>query len=184
MLFFVKNSAERLRAMIAGLLDYSRLAQDDETVSEADGNQVLQHVKESLGALIRETGAQIESEVLPKVAVSEARAAQLFQNLIGNALKFRRGGVIPKVKISVQRDGAFWRFVVADNGMGFDMAYADRIFGVFKRLHAREVEGTGIGLSVCKRIVERTGGVIRAESIPGEGTKFIFTLPPAGKVEP
>ncbi len=118
------------------------------------------------------------------MAVSEARAAQLFQNLVGNALKFRRAGVTPTVKISVERSGWFWRFVVADNGIGFDMAYAERIFGVFKRLHAREVEGTGIGLSVCKRIVERAGGVIRAESVSGKGSKFIFTLPPAGKIEP
>jgi len=182
-LFFVKNNAERLRTMIAGLLDYSRLAQDDDTVSEADCNRVIFSVIESLQALRRETDARIECGNLPVVAVSEPRVAQLFQNLIGNALKFRRPGVVPEVDVSVNRAGAFWRFVVADNGIGFNMVYAERIFGVFKRLHAREVEGTGIGLSVCKRIVEGAGGLIRAESVPGEGSKFIFTLPAVRKSE-
>jgi light-regulated signal transduction histidine kinase (bacteriophytochrome) len=106
---------------------------------------------------------------------------QLLQNLISNALKFRRPGVAPVVSISATREGAFWRFIVADNGVGFDMVYAERIFGVFKRLHTRDVEGTGIGLSVCKRIVEHAGGQIRAESAPGEGAKFLFTLPAAEK---
>jgi signal transduction histidine kinase len=184
LLFFVKNSAERLRNMIAGLLDYSRLSQEDETVSQADCNAAVVTVTESLRALIEETGARIEAGALPVVAVSEHRVAQLFQNLIGNALKFRRPGIAPRVSISAEPAGAFWRFVVADNGMGFEMVYADRIFGVFKRLHAREVEGTGIGLSVCKRIVERAGGVIRAESELGEGSKFLFTLPAIGKSEP
>ncbi len=178
MLFFVKNSADRLRAMIAGLLDYSRLGQDDEMVSEADCNQVIQHVTESLHVLIGETGAHIDADFLPRVAISDARAAQLFQNLVGNALKFRRAGVTPSVKISVERSGRFWRFVVADNGIGFDMAYAERIFGVFKRLHAREVEGTGIGLSVCKRIVERAGGVIGAESVPARVRSSFSRCPP------
>lgn len=177
MLFFVKNSADRLRAMIAGLLDYSRLAQEEETVSEADCNQVIAVVKESLQALIAETGAEIEAGALPTVAVSEARMAQLLQNLIGNALKFRRPGVAPKVAVSVKRVDQRWVFAVADNGMGFDMQYAERIFGVFKRLHARGVDGTGIGLSVCRRIVERAGGSIHAESVPGEGATFIFSLP-------
>jgi light-regulated signal transduction histidine kinase (bacteriophytochrome) len=101
----------------------------------------------------------------------------LFQNLIGNALKFRRKEVEPRVTVSAERAGAWWRFVVADNGMGFDMTYSERIFGVFKRLQSREVEGTGIGLSVCRRIVERGGGTIYAESVVGEGSKFVFTLP-------
>ncbi len=184
-LFFVKSSAERLRTMIAGLLDYSRLAQDDDddTVAEADCNRVMPTVVESLHALRREADARIECGHLPVVAVSESHVAQLFQNLIGNALKFRRPGVAPEVIVSVERAGAWWRFIVADNGIGFDMIYAERIFGVFKRLHAREVEGTGIGLSVCKRIVERAGGSIRAESVPGAGSKFIFTLPAAEKSE-
>jgi len=177
LLFYVKNSAERLRTMIAGLLEYSRLGQDDDTVAEADCNQIVVAVSELLKALIDETGARIEASALPVVAVSEQRVTQLFQNLIGNALKFRRPGVAPSVAITAERAGSFWRFVVADNGVGFDMIYRDRIFGVFKRLHSREVDGTGIGLSVCKRIVERAGGSICAESVLGEGSKFIFTLP-------
>jgi len=181
MLFFVKSSAERLRNMIAGLLDYSRLAQEDEAVSEADCSKVVAAVRESLDALIVETNADIRFDRLPLVAVSDSRVAQLFQNLVGNALKFRRKDVTPQVDIAAERAGAFWRFVIADNGIGFDMAYAERIFGVFRRLHNREVEGTGIGLSVCKRIVEHAGGTIHAESVPGEGSRFIFTLPAAEK---
>ena len=182
-LFFVKSSTERLQSMITGLLDYSRLSQEDESVSKADCNQVLTAAIASLHALIVDTGARIDSSQLPEVAVSEHRIVQLLQNLIGNALKFRRPGVAPCVKISAVREGAFWRFMVADNGMGFDMVYAERIFGVFKRLHARQVEGTGIGLSVCKRIVERAGGRIWAESMPGKGSTFLFTLPAGEKVE-
>jgi signal transduction histidine kinase/CheY-like chemotaxis protein len=183
LLFFVKSSADRLRNMIAGLLDYSRLSQEDEIVSPADCNEAILTVVASLQALIKETGAKIEASDLPQVAISEHRVVQLFQNLIGNALKFRRPDAAPHVAISAERQGAFWRFLVADNGTGFDMVYAERIFGVFKRLHAREVEGTGIGLSVCKRIVEQAGGVIRAESVIGEGSKFVFTLPAVAKSE-
>jgi signal transduction histidine kinase len=181
LLFFVRSSAERLRSMIAGLLEYSRLSQDEEAVSKVDGNEAVAAVLASLHVLIEETGARIESAPLPEVAVSEHRMVQLLQNLISNALKFRRPGVAPVVSISATREGAFWRFIVADNGVGFDMVYAERIFGVFKRLHTRDVEGTGIGLSVCKRIVEHAGGQIRAESAPGEGAKFLFTLPAAEK---
>ncbi len=180
-LFFVKNSADRLRNMIAGLLDYSRLSQDEEEIAEADCNEVLGVLHQSLHKLISETGARIEYACLPRVAVSQTRLEQLFQNLIGNAIKFRRPGLEPKVTISAEPVGSFWSFVVADNGIGFDMVYAERIFGVFKRLHSREIEGTGIGLSVCKRIVERAGGTIRGESSPGEGAKFLFTLPAAQK---
>jgi light-regulated signal transduction histidine kinase (bacteriophytochrome) len=153
------------------------VGQEDETTEAADCNDVLVQVIQVLKALIEETRARIEAGALPVVALSEHRTAQLFQNLIGNALKFRRTGVEPLVEISAERTGAWWRFVVADNGIGFDMAYRERIFGVFKRLQSREIEGTGIGLSVCRRIVESAGGTIHAESVPGEGSKFVFTLP-------
>jgi signal transduction histidine kinase/CheY-like chemotaxis protein len=177
LLFYVKNSAERLRSMIAGLLEYSRVGQEDEPEAIANCNEVMLAVTQLLNALIVETGARIEAGPLPAVAISGQRAAQLFQNLVGNALKFRRKEVEPRVTVSAERAGACWRFIVADNGVGFDMAYRERIFGVFKRLQPREVEGTGIGLSVCRRIVERAGGTIHAESVPGEGSKFMFTLP-------
>jgi signal transduction histidine kinase len=184
LLFHVKNSGERLRSMIAGLLEYSRVAHDDEPASRSRSAEALATVVNSLKTLIDETGAKIEAGGLPEVELSEDRVAQLFQNLISNSLKFRRNGVTPHVKISAERQGRYWRFVVADNGIGFDSVYAERIFGVFKRLHSREVEGTGIGLSVCKRIVERAGGAIHAESVVSEGSKFIFTLPAATKSRP
>jgi signal transduction histidine kinase/CheY-like chemotaxis protein len=177
LLFYVKSSAERLRNMIAGLLEYSRVGQEDEAVAQADCNEVILAVTQLLKTLMEETGARVEVGALPVVAISDHRATQLFQNLIGNALKFRRKEVAPRVTISAEPAAACWRFVVADNGVGFDMAYRERIFGVFKRLQSREVEGTGIGLSVCRRIVERAGGKIHAESVVGEGSKFVFTLP-------
>jgi signal transduction histidine kinase len=177
LLFYVKNSAERLRNMIAGLLEYSRVGQQDEPAAQTNCHEVLLGVTQLLKTLIEETGARIEVGALPVVAVSDYRVAQLFQNLIGNALKFRRKDVEPRVTVSAERAGAWWRFAVADNGAGFDMAYRERIFGVFQRLQSREIEGTGIGLSVCKRIVERAGGTIYAESVVGEGSKFVFTLP-------
>ncbi len=177
LLFYVKSSAERLRSMIAGLLEYSRVGQDDEPAAEADCNEVMLAVTQLLKALIEESGARVEAASLPVVAISGHSAVQLFQNLIGNALKFRRKDVEPRVTISAEPAGAWWRFVVADNGIGFDMAYCERIFAVFQRLQSREIEGTGIGLSVCRRIVERAGGAIHAESVPGAGSKFVFTLP-------
>ncbi len=177
LLFYVKSSAERLRQMIAGLLEYSRMGQEDEPEATTNCNDVMLAVTQLLKALMDEAGARIEVGALPVVAVSEYRVAQLFQNLIGNALKFRRKEVESWVGISAERAGAWWRFAVEDNGIGFEMIHRERIFGVFKRLQSRDVEGTGIGLSVCRRIVERAGGTIYAESVVGQGSKFVFTLP-------
>ena len=103
---------------------------------------------------------------------------QLLQNLISNGLKYHQEGVLPKVQVSAERDGEFWRFAVSDNGIGIEPQYFARIFEIFQRLHGREsYEGTGIGLAVCKKIVERHGGTITARSTPGEGSTFLVTLP-------
>ena len=109
-----------------------------------------------------------------------AQLAQVFTNLVGNALKYRRPEVPPEVGISAERAGRFWRFAVADNGIGIEAEYFDRIFVIFQRLHTRdEYEGTGIGLAVVRKIVDRHGGRIQVESTPGEGSTFFFTLPAA-----
>jgi light-regulated signal transduction histidine kinase (bacteriophytochrome) len=129
---------------------------------------------------IREAGATVTVEDLPTVMADGAQLAQVFTNLIGNALKYRRPDVPPEVRISAERRGKFWRLAVQDNGIGIEAEYFERIFVIFQRLHTREeYEGTGIGLAVVRRIVERHGGRIGVESTPGEGSTFFFTLPAA-----
>jgi light-regulated signal transduction histidine kinase (bacteriophytochrome) len=140
---------------------------------------VVNEVLASLTAKIEETGAKISVASLPTVVAWQERLNQLFQNLIGNALKYRRPNTTPEIRVSAQWRDAAWRFAVEDKGIGFEARYAETIFGVFKRLHRDEYEGAGIGLSVCKRIVEHHGGSIWASSTPGCGSTFWFTLPPS-----
>ncbi|MEN6343135.1 MAG: ATP-binding protein [Methanospirillum sp.] len=117
---------------------------------------------------------------LPTVMADAAQLEQVFSNLIGNAVKYARDGVPPEVRISARPAGGMWEFAVADNGIGIEPVYFDRIFEMFRRLHTHDkYGGTGIGLAVVKRIVERHGGTVRVESVPGEGTTFFFTLPAA-----
>jgi light-regulated signal transduction histidine kinase (bacteriophytochrome) len=126
---------------------------------------------------IAESGAIVAHDDLPQIMADSAQLVRLFQNLIGNAIKFR-GKKKPKIYISARREGHDWLFSVRDNGIGIEPAYAERIFVVFQRLHTREeYPGTGIGLSVCKKIVERHGGHIWVESEPGHGSTFYFTVP-------
>ena len=129
---------------------------------------------------LAEAGATVEVGDLPTVMADPSQLQQVFTNLIGNALKYRRPDVPAEVRISAERAGGFWRFAVTDNGIGIEKEYFDRIFVIFQRLHTRdEYEGTGIGLAVVRKIVERHGGRIRVESIPGQGSTFSFTLPAA-----
>jgi light-regulated signal transduction histidine kinase (bacteriophytochrome) len=130
-----------------------------------------------LSVSIRESGARITRDPLPRLNVDATQAALLFQNLIGNALKFR-GGEPPQIHVGAQRQEGQWLFAVSDNGIGIEPQYFERIFQIFQRLHTRkEYPGTGIGLAVCKKIVERHGGAISVQSQPGRGSTFSFTIP-------
>lgn len=174
---FAVDGAKRMRALINGLLTYSRLNTQAREPAPVDCEAVLGWAKGNLGLVIEETKAHIESTPLPMVMADSLQLEQLFQNLLGNALKFRSQAA-PHIKISAELDGEQWRFAVRDNGIGFETQFAERIFAIFQRLHSHEkYSGTGIGLAVCKKIVERHGGQIWCQSAPSQGTTFFFTLP-------
>jgi light-regulated signal transduction histidine kinase (bacteriophytochrome) len=135
----------------------------------------------NLAGAIDEVKADIRVDPLPTIACDGGQLTQVFQNLIGNALKFRRKDAIPAVRVSAARTGNAWTFGIADNGIGIEPKYFERIFQMFQRLHGREeYPGTGIGLALCKKIVERHGGRITVASEAGRGTTFAFTIPDAG----
>jgi signal transduction histidine kinase len=173
------DSAQRLIQMVKDLLAFSRVVNEaDRAAEQVDANEVMQQVLKDLSAAISDSDAQVKVRPLPLVEMENAHLLQLFQNLVGNALKYRRTDVAPFVEISAVRQGTEWIFTVADNGIGFDPVYAERIFGVFKRLHVRDqYPGTGIGLALCSRIVSLYGGRIWAESQVGLGSNFRFTMP-------
>ena len=174
------KGAQRMQAMVKDLLTYSRIVGDGPPVvpTGADAGEAASRALQNLASVLSETQARVQSDPLPSLPVQETHLVQLFQNLIGNALKYRQPDTVPEVRVSAAPSGGEWQFAVADNGIGFDPAYADRIFKVFKRLHNRDdYPGNGIGLAVCARIVAHYGGRIWAEGKPGEGATFRFTLP-------
>jgi PAS domain S-box-containing protein len=174
---FITEGTARMRQLLADLLAYTQLssmAQDH--VESVDLNQVFQSVLQNCRTAIDETQASVTSGELPTLAGHQSHFVQLFQNLISNALKYRSERP-PRVHVSAERLKGSWRFAVADNGIGIAPEYHKQIFGVFKRLHGRNIPGTGIGLAICQRIVDRYGGEIGVESKPGEGSTFFFTLP-------
>jgi len=174
---FAVDGAQRMQQLINDLLAYSRVGTKGREFEDADLESVLDGALRNLTISIQESGAVITHDPLPALRADSGQLVQLLQNLIGNALKFR-GDAPPRVHISAQRTGSEWVFGVRDNGIGIDQQYADRVFIVFQRLHTRsEYPGTGIGLAICKRVVERHGGRIWLESRPDEGTTFFFTLP-------
>lgn len=174
---YAVDGANRMQVLINDLLSYSRVGTKGEDFSHVDLNSVLEAVKANLKGVIEETGAVIKYSKLPTVMADNSQMIQLFQNLIGNAVKFRREGVTPEIEITSKKEGNLFRFVVKDNGIGIDKKYLDRIFVIFQRLHTKEeFPGTGIGLAICKKIVERHGGEISVESAEGKGSDFTFTL--------
>ena len=177
-LSFIVDGTNQMNRIIHDLLAYSRVQTKAQEFGFIDMNQPLNQALLNLQASIREKNAVIRRDPLPGIYADGTQITQLFQNLIGNALKFQRPGVTPEISISAREAGDEWVFSVTDNGIGIDPKYSERIFKIFQRLHAKgEYEGTGIGLAICKRIVERHGGEITVRSEPGTGSTFSFTLP-------
>ncbi len=175
---FAVDGAKRMQKLIEGLLAYSRVATRGGRFKRVDLNRVFDEAASNLSAAIRESGAGVTRDELPEVTGEETQLLQLLQNLIGNGIKFRKPDVPPRVHVSARLQESEWLFEVRDNGIGIEKKYFDRVFQIFQRLHTREeYAGTGIGLAVCKRIVERHGGRIWVDSVPGEGTSFFFTVP-------
>ena len=173
---YAVDGAHRMHALINDLLAYSRAGAADKPLEPTDTEAVLRAATHNLSALIIETRTKVSHDDLPTVA-GTPQLALVFQNLIANAIKFR-GTDVPRIHVSAQERPEEWLFSVKDNGIGIEPQHADRVFVIFQRLHTREeYPGTGIGLAVCQRIVERLGGKIWFESVPGTGTTFFFTIP-------
>ncbi len=174
---FAVDGALRLQALINSLLMYSRVGRKGNPFADVDCHGVVAEAIANLKAAVEESGASISADDLPVVYGDEMQLVQLFQNLISNSIKFR-GDENPQIIISAERGDSQWVFSVADNGIGIEPQYHDRIFVIFQRLNPREkYAGTGMGLAICKKIVERHGGRIWFESVPGLGTTFFFTIP-------
>ena len=174
------DGAERMRGMIEGLLMYSRVETRGDQFGPVDLDSVLADVRADLRVRIQESDAEITADSLPHVEGDESQLRQVFQNLLDNAIEYS-GDEPPEIHVAAERDGDWWRIDVSDEGVGIDPDDADRVFEVFESLHTNdEHPGTGIGLALCERIVERHGGDIWVESELGEGSTFSFTLPAEG----
>jgi PAS domain S-box-containing protein len=176
---FVRQGVDRMEQLIQDLLAYSRVVHaDDSEPGSADLNEAWAEAVKTLESRIGEACATLNIASLPVVRGETSQFAHVFQNLLSNALKYRHADVPPQIDVSARRDGANWVVSVQDNGIGFEPQYAQRIFGLFKRLHHKdEFSGTGLGLAICQRIVERYGGRIWAEGRPGRGSTFYIVLP-------
>ena len=174
---YAVEGALRMQTLVQDLLTFSRVGRQGSEVGSIDCNLLVEAAVKNLQASVVETGAHIHHEHLPKVVADGSQVLQLFQNLIGNAIKFH-GPAPPEIRIAAVKSDKEWVFSVADNGIGIAPEHRELIFVIFKRLHTRtEYPGSGIGLAICKKIVERQGGRIWVESKPGQGSTFKFTLP-------
>ncbi|ARJ68028.1 histidine kinase [Magnetospirillum sp. ME-1] len=175
---FMVEAGARMQAMITDLLEFSRVDRMGDDREPFDSGKAVEEAKFGLSQAIAESGAEIGHAGLPVIVYDRHQFVRLMQNLIGNALKYHDPGRPPKITVTARRDGHQWEFSVSDNGIGIDPAYFEQIFAVFRRLHTRDrYGGTGIGLAVCKKIVEHHGGRIWVESTPGAGSTFFFTAP-------
>ena len=178
---YAVDGARRMQNMIQSLLSYSRVGTRGKPFEPTECESVFEQALANLKLTIDESGAGVTHDPLPRVMADETQLIQLFQNLLANAIKFR-GEEQPRIHVSAKEDSNDCLFSLSDNGIGINPEYFDRIFVIFQRLHGREeYPGTGIGLSVCKRIVERHGGRIWVESQPGEGSTFHFAIPKGGE---
>lgn len=175
---YTLEGAQRMRSLLEELREYWSVNKRRlEKRVPVDSDLVLERAHQSLHVAIEESGATVNHDPLPTIMAEEVPLAILFQNLIGNGIKYRRRGEPPSIHVSSQEKANEWCFSVADNGLGIDAKYLDEIFLPFQRLHGAEYAGNGIGLAMCKKIVERYGGRIWVESTPGLGSTFFFTIP-------
>jgi len=176
---FAVDGATRMQTLIRDLLSYSRVMTQGHSLQPADSRVACDMARRNLQKSIEESGATVSVGALPTVHADATQLTQLFQNLIGNALKYRNDRA-PQIRVDARADDEAWLFSVQDNGIGIESQYFERIFQMFQRLHTREeFSGTGIGLAICRRIVERHGGRIWVESEPGRGSTFHFAIPRA-----
>jgi signal transduction histidine kinase len=175
----IQSAAKRMDALLSDLLAYAHVSSfAAETLEQVHAIGPLKAALENLGGAIRESGAQIALSEMPTVRMHESHLSQVFQNLIGNAIKYRQEDDPVRIDLSASRAEGYWIFSIADNGIGIPPAHKETIFGIFKRLHTNgKYPGNGMGLAICQRIVERYGGRIWVESEPGQGSKFSFTIP-------
>ena len=177
---FIAYSVEgalRIEALLKALLSYWEVAERArDTFVSVDCGAVLTKVLWNLQAAIAQSGAIITADPLPTVEAEEVLLIQLFQNLISNSIKYK-GEETPRIHVSAERDAKGWLFAVRDNGTGIDPQDSERVFGMFKRLHGVEIPGTGLGLALCKKVIDRLGGRIWVESEAGRGATFKFTIP-------
>jgi len=171
------DGAERMERMIKDLLEFSRVNTAGGAFEEADADALLDAALDNLAASIKESGAEIRRGRLPKVYADPAQFVRLLQNLVGNAIKFRKPGQRPEVEVSARETAEGWLFSVSDNGVGIPAESVDKVFVIFQRFHGKSYPGTGLGLAICKKIVERHGGRLWAESAEGKGSVFSFILP-------
>jgi len=173
---YIAQSSDRMKVLIKDLLDYSRIGREKES-RRVDCNQLVGDVLADLDKIIKESGAKIRTEDLPVIQAYPTELKLLFQNLIANSIKFRKPGIPPSISINAMKENGYWTFTVADNGIGIEAQFLERIFIIFQRLHNRsQYEGSGIGLAHCRKIVELHGGRIWVASEPGNGSSFSFTL--------
>lgn len=176
-LSYVVKAVARMRALIENLLAYARLGAESEKPASLSLDEDVEGAIVQLAGALEESSGAVTHDPLPPVAAVHSQIVRLFQNLIGNAIKYRSPDRSPAVHISARPDGEYWVISVKDNGAGFAQEYADAIFAPFRRLHGQEYSGSGVGLTICRRIVESHGGKICAESNIGQGSTFHFTLP-------
>ena len=173
----IVEGAIRMQTLVQDLLAYSRVARGELNVETINLQEIVEQARNNLEAVIMESQATLTIGALPNLEANPIQMEQLFQNLIGNGLKYR-GENTPHIEVAAKQKAGYWEFSIRDNGIGIDPEYSDRIFVIFQRLHTKqEYAGTGIGLSICKKIVELHGGKIWVESSPHEGSTFFFTLP-------
>ena len=178
---YIVDGAARMKQLIEDLLAYSRVGTKGKDFRPVELDRPLRRALGNLKAALDESGAAVTHDPLPALPGDELQLTQLFQNLLANALKFRSAAA-PRIRVEVSEKDKFFEIAVRDNGIGIEPQYFERIFMVFQRLHNKgEYPGTGIGLAICKKVVERHGGRIWVESRPGDGASFYFTLPKRGE---